>query len=105
MGRGRDSGSPWVLKVTPLRSVTLSPELNALLTRIDALVEDGVCTPAEAVEQRRRAFNTEVRIPPFPLPPSLSPLQDQRLVATFCQAARRAAIVQSFYHRRSTCLL
>ena len=55
----------WLLKVTPLCLLTMSPELTALLTRIDALVEDGVCTPAEAVEQRRRAFNTEVRTPPF----------------------------------------
>ena len=59
----------WLLKVTPLCLLTMSPELTALLTRIDALVVDGVCTPAEAVEQRRQAFNTEVRIPPFALPP------------------------------------
>ena len=82
----------------------MSPELTALLTRIDALVEDGVCTPVEAVEQRRRAFNTEVRIPPFRrafntevrIPPFLLPpshsLQDQRLAATFALAARRVAL-------------
>ena len=69
----------------------MSPELTALLSGIDALVEDGVCTPVEAVEQRRRAFNTEVRIPPFLLPPSHS-LQDQRLAATFALAARRVAL-------------
>ena len=50
----------------------MSPELRAVLTRIDALVRDGVCTPAEAQEQRRRAFSTEVHIPLFPLPPSRS---------------------------------
>ena len=41
----------------------MSPELTALLTRINALAANGVCTPAEAVEHRRRALHTEVTIP------------------------------------------
>ena len=32
----------------------MSPELTALLTRIGALVADGVCTPAEAIEIDRK---------------------------------------------------
>ena len=50
----------------------MSPELRACLTRIDALLDDGILTPAEAVEQRRKANDTEVRTIFFPLSPSLS---------------------------------
>ena len=40
---------------------TMSPKLHQVLTRINAIIDDGVITPAEAVEQRCRALNTEVR--------------------------------------------
>ena len=77
----------------------MSPELTALLTRIDALVADGVCTPAEAMEHRRRALDTEVRIP---LSRSLThavslagsaPRVHVRLWCSWCLCARAAGVL------------
>ena len=67
----------------------MSPELTALMIRIDAMVEDGTCTLADAVELRRRAFKTEVRFDPTAADAHpLSLLQERRLEAAFQQAVR-----------------
>ena len=67
----------------------MSPELTALMIRIDALVGDGICTPADAVEQRWKTFDTEVRFDHCAARAHpLSLLQERRLEATFAQAMR-----------------
>ena len=67
----------------------MSPELTALMIRIDAIVEDGICTLADAVELRRRAFKTEVHFDPTAAHAHpLSLLQERRLEAAFQQAVR-----------------
>ena len=59
------------------------------MIRIDAMVEDGICTLADAVELRRRAFKTEVRFDPTAAHAHpLSLLQERRLEAAFQQAVR-----------------
>ena len=59
------------------------------MIRIDAMVEDGICTLADAVELRRRAFKTEVRFDPTAADAHpLSLLQERRLEAAFQQAVR-----------------